>query len=74
MNLYVNGKLNYEFKAPIMKGVLAVAISPDGSLAACAGMDDDHCVALLDLRKMRVLTVQKGGKKVILKLGWINNN
>ena len=31
------------------KGVLALSISPDGTKAVAAGMDDDHEVALLGL-------------------------
>ena len=31
------------------EGVLAVAISPDGTKAICAGMDDDHHISALDL-------------------------
>ena len=37
-------------------------------------MDDDHEVALLDLQKNRMIAKKKGGKKVILKLGWISND
>ena len=64
----------HTFKAPVIKGVLAIAISPDGSMAVCAGMDDDHYIAVLDLHKNAVLAKQKGGKKVILKMGWVNEN
>ena len=62
------------FLAPVTKGVLALAISPDGSKAVAAGMDDDHYVAVLDLEKGTVITKQRGGKKVILKLGWVSND
>ena len=51
-----------------------MAISPDGSLGVCAGMDDDHQVAVLDLSKKVVAAKAKGGKKVILKLGWVNDS
>jgi len=54
--------------------VLSVAISPDGKRGVCVGMDDDHEVALLDLTEKKVLSKKKGGKKVILKLGWVNDN
>jgi hypothetical protein len=37
-------------------------------------MDDDHLVTLLDLKKGNVLASKKGGKKVILKLGWVNDD
>ncbi len=37
-------------------------------------MDDDHLVSLLDLKKGTVVSSKKGGKKVILKLGWVNEN
>ena len=63
----------YTFKYPVTKGVLALAISPDGSKAVATGMDDDHMVAVLDLKKGTVIAKQKGGKKVILKAGWISD-
>lgn len=53
--------------------MLACAINPDSELAVCAGMDDDHLVALLDLKKGKTITSKKGGKKVILKMGWVND-
>lgn len=74
VNYYVNQKLTYTFKAPVKKGVLACAISPDSELGVCAGMDDDHVVTVLDLKKGKVLSSKKGGKKVILKLGWVNDS
>lgn len=52
---------------------MALAISPDGTKAVAAGMDDDHYVAVLDLKKGTVIAKQKGGKKVILKLGWLSD-
>lgn len=74
MCLFKDGNLKNKFKAPVTKGVLAIAISPNGDRAACAGMDEDHNVAVLDLEKGKVLSTVKGGKKVILKMGWINNS
>lgn len=74
VNYYVNQKLVHTFKGPVKKGVLACAINPESKLAVCAGMDDDHLVALLDLNKRAVVSTKKGGKKVILKLGWVNSN
>ena len=53
--------------------MLALAISPDGSKAVAAGMDDDHYIAVLDLKKGTVISKQKGGKKVILKVGWLSD-
>lgn len=53
---------------------MALAISPDGTKAVAAGMDDDHYVAVLDLKSGNLLAQQKGGKKVIMKLGWISND
>ena len=50
-----------------------MSISPDGSKAVAAGIDDDHYVAVLDLKKGTVIAKQKGGKKVILKLGWLSD-
>ena len=72
INYYRDAKLIHTFKAPVTKGVLALAISPDGTKAVAAGMDDDHYVAVLDLKKGTVIAKQKGGKKVILKLGWLS--
>jgi hypothetical protein len=43
-------------------------------LAAVAGMDDDHQVAVLDLKTGAVRAIKNGGKKVILKLGWVNDD
>ena len=63
-----------QFHAPVKKGVLAVAISPDGRRAACAGLDDDHHVAVLDLKTGKVLACEKGTKKVITKIVWTSNN
>ena len=53
---------------------MAVAISPDGRKAACAGMDDDHHVSVLDLESGKIITTVKGTKKVIMKIVWTNNN
>lgn len=64
----------HTFIAPVKKGVLAVAFSPDGKKAACAGMDDDHHVALLDLVGKTIVRVVKGTKKVITKLIWISDS
>jgi microtubule-associated protein-like 6 len=72
--LFKNQKLLKTFAAPVKKGVLAVAISPDGKKAACAGMDDDHCVAVLELDTGKLLTMVKGTKKVITKIVWISNS
>lgn len=74
VNYYRSGKLVHTFKAPVTKGVMALAISPDGTKAVAAGMDDDHYVAVLDLKSGNLLAQQKGGKKVIMKLGWISND
>ena len=74
VNYYRKGSLVASFKAPVTKGVLAASISPDGTKAVVAGMDDDHEVALLDLEKERVIKKNKGSKKVIMKLGWISDS
>jgi hypothetical protein len=49
VNYYRDGKHILTFKGPVTKGVLAVAISPDGKRGVCVGMDEDHVIALLDL-------------------------
>ncbi len=74
MNYYVNKVLKFTFKGPVKKGILACAINPEGTLAAVAGMDDDHQVAVLDLKTGTVRATKNGGKKVILKLGWVNDD
>lgn len=72
--MFKDGKLVHTFVAPVKKGVMTVAFSPDGKKAACAGMDDDHHVALLDLANKAVLNVVKGTRKVITKIIWNSNN
>ena len=51
---------------------MAVAIGPLSNFGVCVGMDDDHQITVLDLKKKRIVATEKGGKKVILKLGWIS--
>ena len=70
--MFRNGKLDKTFSAPVKKGVLAIAISKDGTKAACAGMDDDHHVSVLDLESGKVLATVRGTKKVITKIVWLN--
>ena len=53
---------------------MAASISPDGSKAAVVGMDDDHLMAVLDLNSGAVIAKQKGGKKIVLKIGWVSDN
>ena len=72
--LFRNGKLDKTFLAPVKKGVLAIAISTDGRKAACAGMDEDHHVSVLDLESGKTISTMKGTKKVITKIVWINSN
>jgi WD40 repeat protein len=72
--LFKNKKLLKTFTAPVKKGVLAVAFSPDGKKAACAGMDDDHEVSVLDLVSFKVLFTVKGTKKIITKIVWLSNS
>lgn len=68
--LFRDAKLVRTFIAPVKKGVLALAFNPDGKRAACAGMDDDHEIAILDLDKGTVVAKTKGTKKVITKILW----
>ncbi len=72
--LFRDGKFDKSFIAPVKKGVLAIAISPDGRKAVCAGMDDDHSIAVLDLDSGKVLATSKGTKKVITRLVWTSPN
>jgi tricorn protease-like protein len=50
------------FIAPVLKGVLCLAISPEGKLGVCVGMDDYHEVAVVDLRTGEVRMKAKGGR------------
>lgn len=72
--LFRDKKLILSFKGVVKKGVMALAFSPDGTKAACAGMDDDHHVAVLNLDNGSVIATQKGTKKVITKIVWTSNN
>lgn len=54
--------------------MLAVGFSADGSLGACAGMDDNHHVAVFDVRTGDVLVRERGTRKVITKLLWVSNS
>lgn len=74
VNYYRHAKLVRTFKAPVTKGVLTLAISPDGTKAIAAGMDDNHEIALLDLEQGTRLAKEKGGRKIILKVGWVSND
>lgn len=74
VNYYKNAKLVWSFKAPVTKGVLALSISPDGTKAIAVGMDNEHYLALLDLERGTVIASAKGGRKVILKVGWIGDD
>ena len=37
------------FKAPLEKGIAALAFSPSASKLVAIGMDDEHCVAVYNL-------------------------
>lgn len=61
------------FKAPVKKGVIAIAISPNGKYAVCVGMDDNHGMAVIDLENQTVVKVDKTTNKLITKLKWRDN-
>lgn len=71
--LFRNGKLDKTFSAPVKKGVLAIAISTDGTQAACAGMDDEHHVSVLDLESGKIMATVRGTRKVITKIIWLSS-
>ena len=70
--LYEDGKFIYSFKAPVTKGVIAVAVSPDGRLGVCVGMNETHHVTVIDLDNKKKLTSKEGGRKIIINAKWIN--
>lgn len=50
-----------KWRAPVTKGVMALAISPSGGLAVCVGMDDKHQLAVIDLEKDNKIVAQSDG-------------
>jgi tricorn protease-like protein len=71
--LYEQGEFKHAFKAPVKKGVIAVAISPNGKFAACVGMDDKHSMAVLDLESQTVVKLDETTNKLITKIKWRDN-
>jgi tricorn protease-like protein len=71
---YEQGQFIYSIKAPVIKGVIAIAISPNGKYAACVGMDDKHSMAVIDLESKTVVKLDKTTNKLITKLKWRDNN
>jgi hypothetical protein len=45
--VYKGGEFFKSFKAPVVKGVIAIAISPNGENVACVGLDDKHGMAVI---------------------------
>jgi microtubule-associated protein-like 6 len=58
-----------EFKGVIKKGIAALAFSPSGNRLVAAAIDDDHYMAIMDVKNGgSVLSTYKGGRDVILAL------
>lgn len=58
------------FKAPLEKGITALSFSPNGSILAAVGMDDDHSVALYNLRTSSLICSVKGDREVITDMAF----
>jgi hypothetical protein len=40
----------HKFHSVVTKGVVALAFSPSGNKLACAALDDEHYVGIMDLK------------------------
>ena len=60
------------FKAPLERGIAALAFSPSGKILAAVGMEDDHNIALYNLQVNAVICSVKGDREVIINLGFIS--
>lgn len=70
-----DGVSKCQWRNAVTKGVLCCSISPSAKKAVCVGMDDDHIVAVIDLSESsKVLAKEKGGKEIILKCEWVDEN
>ena len=58
------------FKAPLEKGIAALAFSPSGSILAALAMDDDHHVALYNLRTSSLICAVKGDREVVTDMAF----
>ena len=70
---YEKGDFKYAIKAPVIKGVIAIAISPNGKYVACVGMDDNHGIAVIDWESKTVVKLDKTTNKLITKIKWKDN-
>ena len=50
------------FKAPLQNGIAALAFSPSGTKLVAIAMDDNHSVAIFNLRQKSVIVSQKGDR------------
>lgn len=57
------GRVIRKWRAPVKKGVMALAISPSGRSAVCIGMDEKHQIAVIDLEKDNRIVAQADGGK-----------
>jgi hypothetical protein len=71
--VYKGGEFYNEFKAPVVKGVIAIAISPKGEFVACVGLDDKHGMAVIDLKSGKVAKLSETTNKLITKIKWKND-
>eukprot|EP00742_Colponemidia_sp_Colp-10_P006323 GILJ01006777.1.p1 GENE.GILJ01006777.1~~GILJ01006777.1.p1 ORF type:complete len:2262 (-),score=409.36 GILJ01006777.1:195-6980(-) len=56
------------------RAVRTVAFSPSGDKVACTGEDNDHCLAVYDWQKSRLLGSQKCDKANVFALSWKNDS
>ncbi len=71
--VYKEGEFFKSFKAPVIKGVIAIAISPNGENVACVGLDDKHGMAVIELKSGNIVKLSETTNKLITKIKWINN-
>ena len=63
----------FSIKAPVKKGVIAIAFSPNGQFVACVGLDEKHGMAVLDLKSKSLVSLEETTNKLITKLKWRND-
>lgn len=62
------------FKAPLEKGIGALAFSPNSKVLAATGMDEDHSVALYNLQTNSLICCVKGDKEVITDMAFTSDS
>lgn len=63
------------FRAPLQKGIIAIAFTPSGKRIAACAIDVDHSCAVFDVSgKGAVLWSDKGGPEVIIDTRWLSED